>query len=102
MCATTTRPRVVDDWSLAPTYLDRGARAAPRPRGSPRPEGPGDAVALTSADRGEISLRAWVTPDAERVLAARVEGATGDTAAVLDALCAEVEACPCARPWTTA
>lgn len=81
--------RAVDDWSLAPAYL-AAARARDLARVGPLPDGPGDAVCVESA-AGEISLRAWVTPDAERVLAARVEGATGDTAAVLDALCAEVE-----------
>lgn len=81
--------RADDDWSLAEGYRP-AARARDLARVGPLPDGPGDAVRVESA-AGEIALRAWVTPDAERVLAARVEGATGECAAVLDALCAEVE-----------
>lgn len=84
--------RAVDDWSLAEPYLS-AARARDRAHVGALPDAPGDAVLVASA-AGEISLRAWVTPDAERVLAARVEGATGVGAAVLDALCAEVEGVP--------
>jgi len=81
--------RAVDDWSLAARYRP-AARARDLAHVGALPDAPGDVVLVESA-AGEISLRAWVTPDAERVLAARVEGATGDGAAVLDALCAEVE-----------
>lgn len=82
----------VDDWSLAEGYRP-AARARPLAHVGEFHDAPGDAVALASA-AGGITLRAWVTPDGERVLAARVAGATGDSAAVLDALCAEVEAVP--------
>lgn len=84
--------RAVDDWSLAESYHP-AARARALSHVGPLPDAPGDAVRVEGA-AGAIALRAWVTPDAARVLAARVEGATGHAAAVLDALCAEVEGVP--------
>ncbi|MFO0625287.1 MAG: hypothetical protein U0325_06670 [Polyangiales bacterium] len=86
------RTRAGDDWSLAGVYLP-AARARVCTHAGPLPDTPGDAVELVST-AGAIALRARVTPDGAQVLAARVEGATGEAAAVLDALCAEVEGVP--------